>query len=315
MYSIRIGRGERGWRVADGARAAAAAHRHTGPVNALMTRLSATGRCLVSGVVNVTPDSFSDGGLWWEPLDAIAHGLEMLTLGADILDIGGESTRPGAVRPPVEEELRRVRPVVRELAAAGAVVSIDTMRAEVAEVALDLGAGIVNDISGGLADPFMLPLIVERACPYIAMHWRGHSVDMQDHTHYDDVVADVVRELSDQVRAILDAGVDPSALVLDPGLGFAKTSDQNWTLLDRLDAFVGLGYPVLLGASRKAFLGKLLADPVTGATRPARRRDDATAAVSAIAAMAGVWCVRAHDVGPSLDAARVAARLIAERRT
>lgn len=279
-----------------------------------MTRLAGTRRCLVSGVVNVTPDSFSDGGLWWEPADAIAHGLEMLALGADILDVGGESTRPGAVRPPVEEELRRVLPVIRELAAAGAVVSVDTMRAEVAEAALDLGAGIVNDVSGGLADPSMLALVVERGCPYIAMHWRGHSIDMQDYAHYDDVVADVVRELSDRTDAILAAGVDPSALVLDPGLGYAKTSDQNWTLLDRLDAFVGLGYPVLLGASRKAFLGKLLPDPVTGEPRPARRRDDASAALSAIAAVAGVWCVRAHDVGPSLDAVRVAARLVAEHR-
>jgi dihydropteroate synthase len=293
---------------------ASAEPRQTGRVNALMARLAGTRRCLVSGVVNVTPDSFSDGGLWWEPADAIAHGLEMLALGADILDVGGESTRPGAVRPPVEEELRRVLPVVAELAGAGAVVSIDTMRAQVAEAALDLGAGIVNDVSGGLADPRMLPLVVERGCPYIAMHWRGHAVDMQDHASYDDVVADVVRELSDRVHAILGAGVDPSALVLDPGLGFAKTSEQNWTLLDRLDAFVGLGYPVLLGASRKAFLGKLLADPVTAEPRPARRRDAATAAVSAIAAVAGVWCVRAHDVGPSLDAVRVAGRLVAERR-
>jgi dihydropteroate synthase len=279
-----------------------------------MTRLSSAGRCLVSGVVNVTPDSFSDGGLWWEAGDAIAHGLEMLALGADIIDVGGESTRPGAVRPPVEEELRRVLPVVRELAAAGAIVSIDTMRARVAEAALDLGASIVNDVSGGLADPSMLPLVVDRGCPYIAMHWRGHSVDMQDYARYDDVVADVARELSDRVDGILAAGVDPSALVLDPGLGFAKTSEQNWTLLDRLDVFVGLGYPILLGASRKAFLGKVLADPSTGEPRPARRRDAASAAVSAIAAVAGVWCVRAHDVSPSLDAVRVAARLVAERR-
>jgi dihydropteroate synthase len=280
-----------------------------------MRRLSSTGRCLVSGVVNVTPDSFSDGGLWWEPADAIAHGLEMHERGADILDVGGESTRPGAVRPPVEEELRRVLPVVRELAAAGAVVSIDTMRARVARAALDAGARMVNDVSGGLADTAMLPLVVDRGCPYIAMHWRGHSVDMQDHARYDDVVADVRSELTQRAEAILAAGVDPAALVLDPGLGFAKTSDQNWTLLDRLDAFVGLGYPVLLGASRKAFLGKLLADPATGEPRPARRRDDATAAVSALAAVAGVWCVRAHDVGSSLDAVRVAARLVAERRT
>jgi len=286
--------------------------RQTDPVNALMDRLSSTGRCLVSGVVNVTPDSFSDGGLWWEPAAAIAHGLEMLELGADILDVGGESTRPGALRPPVEEELRRVLPVIGELAGAGAVVSVDTMRAQVAEAALDLGASIVNDISGGLADHSMLPLVVERGCPYIAMHWRGHSVDMQGHAHYDDVVADVVAELSERVHVILDAGVRPSALVLDPGLGFAKTSEQNWAVLDRLDAFVGLGYPILLGASRKAFLGKLLADPVTGEPRPARRRDDASAAVSAIAATAGVWCVRAHDVGRTLDAVRVAARLATE---
>jgi len=278
-----------------------------------MTRLAGARRCLVSGVVNVTPDSFSDGGLWWEPADAIGHGLEMLALGADILDVGGESTRPGAVRPPVDEELRRVLPVVGEFAAAGAVVSIDTMRARVAAAALDLGAGIVNDVSGGLADPSMIPLVAERGCPYIAMHWRGHSAGMQEHARYDDVVADVVRELSHRVDAILAGGIDPSALILDPGLGFAKTSDQNWTLLDGLDAFLGLGFPVLLGASRKAFFGKLLADPLTGEARPARHRDNATAAVSAIAAMAGVWCVRAHDVRPSLDAVRVAARLVAER--
>ena len=278
-----------------------------------MTRLAGTGRCLVSGVVNVTPDSFSDGGLWWEPADAIAHGLEMLETGADILDVGGESTRPGALRPPVEEELRRVLPVIRELAAAGAVVSVDTMRSEVAEKALDLGAQLVNDVSGGLADERMLPLVAERRVGYIAMHWRGHARDMQDHAVYDDVADDVLAELSQRAAEILVAGVDPGDLILDPGLGFAKTSDQNWTLLDRLDEFVALGFPVLLGASRKAFLGKLLADPGTGDPRPARRRDAASAALSALAAAAGVWCVRAHDVEPSLDAVKVVARLEAER--
>ncbi len=213
------------------------------------------------------------------------------------------------IRPPVEEELRRVLPVIRELAAAGAVVSVDTMRSEVAEKALDLGAQLVNDVSGGLADERMLPLVAERRVGYIAMHWRGHARDMQDHAVYDDVADDVLAELSQRAAEIVVAGVDPGDLILDPGLGFAKTSDQNWTLLDRLEEFVALGFPLLLGASRKAFLGKLLADPGTGDPRPARRRDAASAALSTLAAAAGVWCVRAHDVEPSLDAVKVVARL------
>jgi dihydropteroate synthase len=273
--------------------------------------LPSAGRCLVMGVVNVTPDSFSDGGEWFEPAAAIAHGRELLAEGADILDVGGESTRPGAERPDPAEELRRVLPVVEALAADGAVVSIDTMRADVAAKALDAGATAVNDVSGGLGDPLMLALIAERRAPYICMHWRGHSADMQTRAVYDDVVADVVRELGLRVEALDKAGVDLGRVALDPGLGFAKTAEHNWEILRRLDEFGSLGLPLLIGASRKAFLGKLLAD-ASGEPRPAVGRDGASAAISALAAAAGVWCVRAHAVAPSVDAVRVARRWTAD---
>ncbi len=270
--------------------------------------LPSADRCLVMGVVNVTPDSFSDGGEWFEPAAAIAHGRELLAAGADILDVGGESTRPGAERPAPEEELRRVLPVVEALAAEGAVVSIDTMRADVAAQALDAGATAVNDVSGGLGDPEMLALVAARRPPYICMHWRGHSVDMQSRTSYDDVVTDVIRELAERVEALKAAGVDLARVALDPGLGFAKTAEHNWEILRRLDEFHTLGLPLLIGASRKAFLGRLLADPVSGEPRPTSQRDDASAAVTVLAAAAGVWCVRAHAVAPSADAVRVVRR-------
>ncbi|MFF6780474.1 dihydropteroate synthase [Streptomyces sp. NPDC012510] len=264
------------------------------------------------GVVNVTPDSFSDGGLSFAADAAVAHGLALLEQGADIVDVGGESTRPGAARPTVEEELRRVLPVVRDLAAAGAVVSVDTMRAEVAARALDAGAWLVNDVSGGLADPAMLPLMARAGTPYVLMHWRGHSAGMRANAVYDDVVPDVLDELRLRIDAALEAGVAPGSLVVDPGLGFAKTPDHNWELLGRLGDVKALGHPVLVGASRKSFLGSLLADRETGQPRPARQRDAATTAVSVLAAAQGVWCLRVHDVASTADAVRVTARWGAE---
>lgn len=272
--------------------------------------LPTPGRCLVMGVVNVTPDSFSDGGEWFEPAAAIKHGHELLAEGADLLDVGGESTRPGAERPTPAEELRRVIPVIEALAATGAVLSIDTMRADVAALALDAGASMVNDVSGGLADPDMLPLVAERKVPYVCMHWRGHSADMQDRATYGDVVAEVIAELRLRIDAMAGAGIDLSRVALDPGLGFAKNAGHNWEILRRLPEFAALELPLLIGASRKAFLGRLLADAATGAPRPAVRRDDASAAVSALAAAAGAWCVRAHAVAASADAVRVAARWV-----
>ncbi|HEY0617762.1 MAG TPA: dihydropteroate synthase [Kribbella sp.] len=260
------------------------------------------------GVVNVTPDSFSDGGEWFEPSAAIKHGRELLAEGADLLDVGGESTRPGAERPSTAEEIRRVLPVIETLAGEGALVSIDTMRADVAALALDAGAVMVNDVSGGLADPDMLGLVAERRTAYVCMHWRGHSAGMQNKAVYDDVVADVIAELGQRVEAIRAAGIDVGRVALDPGLGFAKNADHNWEVLRRLREFGVLGLPLLIGASRKAFLGRLLADQETGEPRPAVRRDDASAAVSALAAAAGAWCVRAHAVAPSADAVRVAGR-------
>lgn len=273
-----------------------------------MDGLPVVDRCLVMGVVNVTPDSFSDGGEWFEPSAAIKHGRELLAEGADLLDVGGESTRPRAVRPSQDEELRRVIPVVEALAADGAIISVDTMRSQVAELVLDAGATMINDVSGGLADPDMLPLIAERRAPYLCMHWRGHSIDMQNRAEYADVVAEVIAELAGRLDALGAAGIDLNRVALDPGLGFAKNADHNWEILRRLREFAVLERPLLIGASRKTFLGRLLADEQTGEPRPAVRRDDASVAVSALAAAAGAWCVRAHAVAPSVDAVRVAKR-------
>jgi dihydropteroate synthase len=269
-------------------------------------------RCLVMGVVNVTPDSFSDGGTWLDQDKAIAHGLELASQGADIIDVGGESTRPGAQRIPVEDELGRVMPVVTALAQAGVVVSIDTMRAEVARRALAAGARMVNDVSGGQADPDMVSVIVEARVPYVVMHWRGHSADMYGPAVYTDVVAEVRSELGDRLRAVIAAGVDPANIIVDPGLGFAKLAEHNWTLLAHLDQIATPeGYdepfPVLVAASRKGFLGKLLASS-DGRPRSFAGSDDATIAVTALAVAAGAWCVRVHMVPGNLDAVRVAGR-------
>lgn len=276
------------------------------------------------GVVNVTPDSFSDGGQWFTPDAAIEHGLRLAREGADLVDVGGESTRPGAQRVTQEEELRRVGQVVTELAAAGVTVSIDTMRAAVAEMALEAGARLVNDVSGGLADPAMAKLIAEAGVPYVVMHWRGHSADMQARAVYADVFAEVCAELTARVESLAGAGVDPGQLILDPGLGFAKQPEHNWALLARLTELGRLpapdgspgpatrlagpgGFPVLVAASRKRFIGRLLASP-DSEPRPFDECDEATIALTALAATAGAWCVRVHTVPGNADAVRIAAR-------
>jgi dihydropteroate synthase len=275
-------------------------------------RLPDVGRCLVMGVVNVTPDSFSDGGTWLDPDKAIAHGLELAGQGADIIDVGGESTRPGAQRVPVDEELDRVMPVVTALAGAGCYVSVDTMRAEVASQALAAGARMVNDVSGGLADPDMAGFVGAAGVPYVVMHWRGHSSDMYGPATYADVVAEVRAELATRLSAVIAAGVDPALIILDPGLGFAKRAEHNWRLLAHLDLIArppgyDRAFPVLVAGSRKGFLGKLLAGPDNN-PRPFIRSDDATIALTALAVTAGAWCVRVHVVPGSLDAVLVASR-------
>ncbi|MGY1736462.1 dihydropteroate synthase [Geodermatophilus sp. SYSU D00684] len=264
------------------------------------------GRCVVMGVLNVTPDSFSDGGCFADTASAVAHGLAMAAAGADYVDVGGESTRPGADRVDAAEERRRVVPVVRELTDAGVRVSVDTTRTEVAEAALEAGAVLVNDISGGLADDGMAALVADAGVPWVLMHWRGHSREMYAQATYGDVVAEVCAELSARVDAALAAGVDAAQLVLDPGLGFAKQAAHNWALLAALPRVVSLGLPVLVGASRKSFLGRLLAGP-DGALRPAPGRDAATLATTVLAAEAGAWGVRVHDAAGSADAVRTVA--------
>ena len=262
-------------------------------------------RTLVMGILNVTPDSFSDGGRWADADAAVERGSRLHAEGADLVDVGGESTRPGAGRISIDEELGRVLPVVQGLVAAGVPVSIDTMRAEVADACVSAGAVLVNDVSGGRADPGMLPWLATCDVPYVAMHWRGPSDVMEDLATYDDVVTEVRDELAARLDALAQAGVDPERVVLDPGLGFAKRSPHNWELLRQLDALAQLGRPLLVGASRKRFLGDLLADG-TGEPRPFDGRDAAGDAVTALAAAAGVWGVRVHEVGASRDAVLVA---------
>jgi dihydropteroate synthase len=263
------------------------------------------------GVVNVTPDSFSDGGQWFEQDRAVAHGLELAEEGADLVDVGGESTRPGAQRPPVDEELRRVVPVVRRLVEGGASVSVDTMRAAVAERALEAGANLVNDVSGGLADADMFGVVARARVPCVLMHWRGHSDQMQQRAEYADVVTDVIGELRVRLEAARAAHIDPARVIVDPGVGFAKTAGHNWTVLARLAEFCELGHPVLVAVSRKRFLGRLLADQA-GEPRSPAGLDAASAALSTLAAAAGAWCVRVHQVPAVADAVRVVARLAQE---
>lgn len=271
------------------------------------------GRARVMGVVNVTPDSFSDGGAYLDRDAAVRHGLRLLAEGADLLDVGGESTRPGAGRVPEQVELDRVLPVVAELAGKGAAVSIDTTRAAVAAAALDAGAILVNDVSGGVADPDLPLLVADRGVAYVVMHARGASTDMTGPAVYADVVSEVRDELAGRLAAVLAAGVRAEQVLLDPGIGFHKVGAQNWALLARLEALAQLGRPLLVGASRKSFLGALLAG-ASGAPRPVTERDAATHATTALAAAAGAWGVRVHDVAPSADAVRVAAAWVAAGR-
>lgn len=262
-------------------------------------------RCAVMGVVNVTPDSFSDGGRWFDAELAVKHGLDLVAQGADLVDVGGESTRPGAARVDEAEELRRVLPVVAELAAAGVLVSVDTMRASVAEQAVAAGARLVNDVSGGLADPGMVPAVAAAGVPFVVMHWRGQSIDMNNRAVYADVLAEVVGELRTALDRAVAGGIAPERIVLDPGLGFAKETPHDLALLAHLRELRALGRPLLVAASRKRFLGRVLAGEA-GDPPPARERDAATAAVTAIAAREGAWAVRVHEVHASADAVRVA---------
>lgn len=289
--------GRAAWRLDEIVAPEAVTRQHTGVPSAL-----------IMGIVNVTPDSFSDGGSWFDQATAVEHALEMVEQGAAMIDVGGETTRPGTERTSEAEELRRVVPVVRELAQAGIAVSVDTMRASVAKASIEAGAAIINDVSGGLADPGMAPLIAETGALYVLMHWRGHSAGMQnaDLTHYDDVFAEVRDETLRQADAFRQAGVAPEQIILDPGLGFSKKLHHNWILMARLREYCQLGYPVLLGSSRKTFLGHIDLDAEGNPSVPATR-DPATAATSLLGQQAGVWAVRVHDVPSTLGALRVEA--------
>jgi dihydropteroate synthase len=256
------------------------------------------------GVLNVTPDSFSDGGRYADLDAAVAHGVLLRDQGAHLVDVGGESTRPGAERIDAETEIARVVPVIRALASAGVQISIDTTRATVAVAALEAGARVVNDVSGGLADPAMAKVVAEAGCPWVLMHWRGHSRDMQRLAVYRDVVAEVREELAQRVDEALSAGVASEKIIIDPGLGFAKTAEHNWQLSIHLDQIMALGFPVLFAASRKSYLGRLLADP-DGTPRPVGGREAATVATTVLAVAAGVWGVRVHDVRGTVDAIAV----------
>jgi dihydropteroate synthase len=248
-------------------------------------------RPVIFGVLNVTPDSFSDGGRWADASDAITHAVELWEQGADVIDIGGESTRPGADRVPLAEEQGRVLPIVRELVSQGIRVSVDTMNAPTAALSVEAGAEFINDVSGGLADPDMYRTMAGSPASYIVMHWRGHSATMQDNPHYVDVVREVRREIAERVSEAIVWGVDPAKIIVDPGLGFSKTGHHNWQLLAGLPALGRLGLPILVGASRKGFLAEFAPD---GA--PASARDAATATISGLAAQAAAWGVRVHNV-------------------
>lgn len=256
------------------------------------------------GVLNVTPDSFSDGGRYAGLGAAVDHAMQMVDEGADVIDVGGESTRPGADRVDARTELDRVLPVIRELATAGITLSIDTTRAMVAAEAVAAGAALVNDVSGGLADPDMARVVADAGCPWVLMHWRGHSRKMADLAVYDDVVKEVSAELLERVDEAVAAGVAPERLILDPGLGFAKKAEHTWRLAAHLPELIALGYPVLVGSSRKSHLGRLLEAP-GGAPRPATDREAATIATTVLSVEAGAWGVRVHEVRGNVDAIKV----------
>ncbi|MFM9276143.1 dihydropteroate synthase [Pseudarthrobacter sp. NKDBFgelt] len=270
-----------------------------------------TDRTLVMGILNVTPDSFSDGGRHATADTAIAAGLRMFYAGADIIDVGGESTRPGAEDVTPEEEQQRVVPVIQALVKAGALVSIDTTHASTAAAAVEAGAAIVNDISGLSIEPEMAEFVAAAKVPYILTHRRGDARTMNSLADYKDVAGEVVAELAGVRDKLYAAGVTAEKIIVDPGLGFAKNDAQNWELLQNLDQLDSLGHRVLVGASRKRFLGTLLT--VAGKAAAPEERDAATAAITAISAYRGAWAVRVHDVGPSLDAVKVAARMAAPR--
>lgn len=272
-----------------------------------------TGRTLVMGILNVTPDSFSDGGKHATADTAIAAGLRMFYAGADIIDVGGESTRPGAEGVSPEEEQRRVIPVIEALVKAGALVSIDTTHASTAAAALKAGAAIINDVSGLTIEPEMAELVASSGAPYVLTHRRGDARTMDSLAEYQDVTGEVVAELAGVRDKLLAAGVSKEQIIVDPGLGFAKNDAQNWELLHHLDQLDSLGHKVLVAASRKRFLGTLLT--VAGKSAAPEERDAATAAITAISAFRGAWAVRVHDVGPSLDAVKVAARMAAAPTT
>lgn len=268
----------------------------------LPEHLTNVNRTLVMGVLNITPDSFSDGGKWFDSATAIAHGTELARAGADIIDVGGESTRPGSLRIPVAEELARVLPAITELAGNGTVISIDTTRAEVAAQAVAAGALLINDVSGGLADPQMAEVAAQTKAIFVISHWRGHSARMYENASYGDVVAEVCAELRRSVEAALRAGVEQDKIVLDPGLGFAKGPEHNWELLRNYQRLADLRFPLLIGASRKRFLAELLTEQWQN---DLQSRDDATAAVSALVAQQGAWGVRVHEPASSAAAVRV----------
>lgn len=261
-------------------------------------------RTLVMGILNVTPDSFADGGRYDNAASAIERGLEMMSEGADIIDVGGESTRPGAERVSAQEEELRVLPVIQALAQAGAIISIDTMRAKTAKAAILAGAKIVNDVSAGLSDEHMLTTVASLGCPYIAMHTRGNSQEMNSLAIYKNVVTEVVAELSLRIEAAIAAGISKDNLIVDPGLGFAKEAEHNWELLNNLEAIESLGFPVLVGASRKRFLGSLISADTPD------NREEATIALTALLAKGGTWAVRVHSVKPHRDAIAVAKALL-----
>ncbi len=246
---------------------------------------------LVMGILNITPDSFADGGRYNSFDKAVLHAREMIAEGVDIIDIGGESTRPGADRVSEAEELDRVIPVITELAKDGVQLSIDTMRASTARAAITAGAHIINDVSGGLADPEMLTAAAELKTPYIAMHWRGQSKEMNSMAIYRDVVREVIAELQGRIAAALDAGISKDKLIIDPGIGFAKDALHNWEIINHIDEFIGLGYPVLVGASRKRFLGGDTPD----------EREAASIALTKRLSTTGIWGVRVHSVKPHRD--------------
>ncbi|WP_407837888.1 dihydropteroate synthase [Streptomyces sp. DSM 116496] len=289
---------------------------NSGPApRGLVTGLPDWDRCAVMGVVNVTPDSFSDGGRWFDTTAAVKRGLDLVAQGADLVDVGGESTRPGASRVDEEEELRRVVPVVRGLASEGVVVSVDTMRASVAAQAVAAGATLVNDVSGGLADPEMIPAVAAAEVPFVVMHWRGFSDGMNRLAVYEDVLAEVTAELRTRIDAVVTGGIAPERLLVDPGLGFAKNAEHDLALVAHLSELRALGFPLLVAASRKRFLGRVLAGADDASPPPARERDAATAAVTAIAAARGAWAVRVHEVRASADAVRVARAVEGALRT